>query len=259
MRQLLMPSLLLSVKKNLDRGQRDISLFEVSNCYSGVNPEDQFEFASGVRLGKAISHGGNNDWRGNSRDYDSFDAKEDIISILRSEGIDDSNYKITQDAPEYYHPGKSGVIRQGPMNILGHFGEIHPTILHDLDIDTPIFAFEIFMDKISSKVKAKSRVRPGFTISSFMPVSRDFAFILDKDTKAEEILNVIKRIKNTMIEDIKIFDIYSGKNIPKNKKSIGINVIIQPYQKTLTDSEIEEISRMIISEVGNKFEAEIRS
>ena len=117
----------------------------MSNCYSGVNPEDQFEFASGVRLGKAISHGGNTDWRGNSRDYDSFDAKEDIIAILRSEGIDDSNYKITQDAPKYYHPGKSGVIRQGPMNILGHFGEIHPTILSDLDIDTPIFAFEIFL------------------------------------------------------------------------------------------------------------------
>jgi len=259
MRQLLMPSLLLSVKKNLDKGQKDISLFEVSNCYSGVNPEDQFEFASGVRLGKAISHGGNTDWRGNSRDYDSFDAKEDIITILRSEGIDDSNYKITQDAPKYYHPGKSGVIRQGPMNILGHFGEIHPTILTDLDIDTPIFAFEIFLDKISSKIRNKLRVRPGFTISNFMPVSRDFAFIVDKDTKAEEILNVIKRIKNTMIEDIKIFDIYSGKNIPKNKKSIGVNVIIQPYEKTLTDLEIEEISRMIISEIGNKFEAEIRS
>lgn len=259
MRQLLMPSLLLSVKRNLDKGQKDISLFEVSNCYSGVNPEDQFEFASGVRLGKAISHGGNGDWRGNSRDYDSFDAKEDIIAILRSEGIDDSNYKITQDAPKYYHPGKSGVIRQGPMNILGHFGEIHPTILSDLDIDTPIFAFEIFLGKISSKTRNKLRVRPGFTISNFMPVSRDFAFIVDKDTKAEEILNVIKRIKNTMIEDIKIFDIYSGKNIPKNKKSIGINVIIQPYEKTLTDLEIEEISRMIISEVGNKFEAEIRS
>lgn len=259
MRQLLMPSLLLSVKRNLDKGQKDISLFEVSNCYSGVNPEDQFEFASGVRLGKAISHGGNSDWRGNSRDYDSFDAKEDIIAILRSEGIDDSNYKITQDAPKYYHPGKSGVIRQGPMNILGHFGEIHPTILSDLDIDTPIFAFEIFLGKISSKTRNKLRVRPGFTISNFMPVSRDFAFIVDKDTKAEEILNVIKRIKNTMIEDIKIFDIYSGKNIPKNKKSIGINVIIQPYEKTLTDLEIEEISRMIISEVGNKFEAEIRS
>ena len=259
MRQLLMPSLLLSVKKNLDKGQKDISLFEVSNCYNGVNPEDQFDFASGVRLGKAISHGGNTDWRGNSRDYDSFDAKEDIITILRSEGIDDSNYKITQDAPKYYHPGKSGVIRQGPMNILGHFGEIHPTILTDLDIDTPIFAFEIFLDKISSKTRNKLRVRPGFTISNFMPVSRDFAFIVDKDTKAEEILNVIKRIKNTMIEDIKIFDIYSGKNIPKNKKSIGVNVIIQPYEKTLTDLEIEEISRMIISEIGNKFEAEIRS
>ena len=259
MRQLLMPSLLLSVKKNLDKGQRDISLFEVSNCYSGVNPEDQFEFASGVRLGKAISHGGNSDWRGNSRDYDSFDAKEDIIAILRSESIDDSNYKVTQDAPKYYHPGKSGVIRQGPMNILGHFGEIHPTILNDLDIDTPIFAFEIFLDKISSKTRTRLKVRPGFAISNFMPLSRDFAFIVDKDTKAEEILHVIKRIKNTMIEDIKIFDIYSGKNIPKNKKSIGINVIIQPYEKTLTDLEIEEISRMIISEVGNKFEAEIRS
>ena len=259
MRQLLMPSLLLSVKKNLDKGQKDISLFEVSHCYAGANEEDQFEFASGVRLGKAISHGGNSDWRGNTRDYDSFDVKEDIISILRSEGIEDSNYKITQDAPQYYHPGKSGVIRQGPINVLGHFGEIHPTILQDLDIDCPIFAFEIYMDKISSKTKAKLRVRPGFTISNFMPVTRDFAFVINKDTKAEEILHVIKRIKNTMIEDIKIFDIYSGKNIPKNKKSIGINVIIQPYEKTLTDTEIEEISKMIISEVGKKFEAEIRS
>ena len=259
MRQLLMPSLLLSVKKNLDKGQKDISLFEISNCYTGVNPEDQFEFASGVRLGKAISHGGNNDWRGNSRDYDSFDAKEDIIAILRSVGIDDGNYKITRDAPQYYHPGKSGVIRQGPMNVLGHFGEIHPTILQNLDIDTPIFAFEIFMDKISSKTRAKLRVRPGFTISNFMPVTRDFAFVINKDTKAEEILHVIKRIKNTMIEDIKIFDIYSGKNIPKNKKSIGVSVMIQPYEKTLTDPEIEEISKMIISEIGNKFEAEIRS
>ena len=151
--------------------------------------------------------GGNSDWRGNTRDYDSFDVKEDIISILRSEGIEDSNYKITQDAPQYYHPGKSGVIRQGPINILGHFGEIHPTILQDLDIDCPIFAFEIYMDKISSKTKAKLRVRPGFTISNFMPVTRDFAFVVNKDTKAEEILHVIKRIKNTMIEDLSLIHI----------------------------------------------------
>ena len=60
-----------------------------------------------------------------------------------------------------------------------------------------------------------------------------------------------------MIEDIKIFDIYSGKNIPKNKKSIGVNVIIQPYEKTLTDLEIEEISRMIISEIGNKLKLKL--
>ncbi len=259
MRQLLMPSLLFSVKKNLDKGQRDISLFEVSHCYNGVNAEDQFEIASGVRLGKAISHGGNNDWRGISRDYDSFDVKEDIISILRSEGIDDNNYKITQDTPRYYHPGKSGVIRQGPVNVLGYFGEIHPTILQALDIECPIFAFELFMDQISSKTKAKYKVRPGFSTSNFMPVSRDFAFVVNNDIKAEEILHAIKRIKNTLIEDIKVFDIYSGKNIPKNKKSIGINVIIQPYEKTLTDPEIEEISSMIIFEIGKKFEAEIRS
>ena len=115
------------------------------------------------------------------------------------------------------------------------------------------------MDKISSKTRAKLKVRQGFSVSNFMPVSRDFAFVVNIDKKAEEILHVIKRIKNTMIEDIKVFDIYSGKNIPKNKKSIGINVIIQSYEKTLTDQEIEEISTMIISEVENKFEAEIRS
>tara|TARA_B110000444_G_C18846496_1_gene602377 strand:+ start:1193 stop:3601 length:2409 start_codon:yes stop_codon:yes gene_type:complete len=259
LRQSLLPNLISSTKKNSDKGIKDISLFEVSHCFNGVGISDQFDSAAGVRLGRAIGLGGAEDWRGRGRDVDIYDAKEDVLVVLRAFGIKDDKYKITQDAPDYYHPGKSGVIRQGPQNIIAYFGEIHPKILKGFDIEESLCCFEIFMDNFSNNKKKKTRGRDGYYSSQFMPISRDFAFIFDKDINAEDILQSIKRIKNTMIENVKIFDVYTGKNIPENKKSIGINVTIQPHEKTLTDKEIEEISNMIIMEISNKFGAEIRA
>ena len=259
MRQSLLPNLISSIKKNNDRGYKDISLFEVSHCYEGLEIQDQFDSAAGVRIGKAIGQGGSEDWRGRGRDIDIYDVKEDVLSILRAFGIKDDNYKITQDTPDYYHPGKSGVIRQGPHNILAYFGELHPKISKGFDIEDSLFCFEVFMSNLPNNKKKKSKGREGFYPSNFMPISRDFAFIFDEDINAEDILQTIKRIKNTMIDNVKVFDVYSGKNIPEDKKSVGINITIQPYEKTLKDTEIENISNMIISEITNKFDAQIRA
>ena len=136
---------------------------------------------------------------------------------------------------------------------------MHPKISKGFDIEDSLFCFEVFMSNLPNNKKKKSKGREGYRPSHFMPISRDFAFIFDEDINAEDILQTIKRIKNTMIDNVKVFDVYSGKNIPEDKKSVGINITIQPYEKTLKDTEIENISNMIISEITNKFDAQIRA
>lgn len=260
LRQSLLPSLINSIKKNLDKGHKDISLFEVSHSFMGVEADLQIDTAAGIRVGKAISHGGNGDWRGKRENYDVFDVKEDVLSVLRAQGIEDTNYTISvSDLPDYYHPGKSGALCQGPKNVLAYFGELHPTIASLYDLDQTLFAFEIFPNSYIANRRVKSRVRPGFNSSQFMPLYRDFAFIFDKVVQAEDIIITIRKLKNTLISDIKIFDVYTGGNIPKDKKSIGINIEIQPYEKTLTDTEIDELSAIIINEISKKFSATIRN
>ena len=115
------------------------------------------------------------------------------------------------------------------------------------------------MSNLPNNKKKKTKGRDGYRPSHFMPISRDFAFIFDKDINADDILQTIKRIKNTMIDNVKVFDVYTGKNVPEDKKSVGISITIQPYEKTLKDTEIENISNMIISEITNKFDAQIRA
>ena len=260
LRQSLLPSLINSIKKNLDRGHKDISLFEVSHSFMGVEADQQVDTAAGIRVGKAISHGGNDDWRGKKENYNVFDVKEDVLTVLRAQGIEDTNYTISiGDMPKYYHPGKSGALCQGPKKVLAYFGELHPTIASLFDLDQTLYAFEIFPNSYITNRRVKSRVRPGFNSSQFMPLHRDFAFTFDKEVHAEEIIITIRKLKNTLISDIKIFDVYTGENIPKDKKSIGINLEIQPYEKTLTEAEIDELSAIIINEISKKFSATIRN
>ena len=259
LRQSLLPSLINSIKKNLDKGHKDISLFEVSHSFIGVAPDQQIDTAAGIRVGKAISHGGSDDWRGKKENYNVFDVKEDVLSVLRAQGIGDTNYTISLDLPDYYHPGKSGALCQGPKNVLAYFGELHPTITSLFDINQALYAFEIFPNSYMANRRLKSRVRPGFNSSQLMPLYRDFAFIFDKEVHAEEIIITIRKLKNTLISDIKIFDVYTGENIPKDKKSIGINLEIQPYEKTLTEAEIDDLSAIIINEISKKFSATIRN
>tara|TARA_Y100000590_G_scaffold463233_1_gene629496 strand:- start:14858 stop:17272 length:2415 start_codon:yes stop_codon:yes gene_type:complete len=259
LRPSLIPNLISSTKKNNDRGIKNISMFEVSHCFKGIEEDDQFDCAAGVRFGKAVGLGGDDDWRNGARNYDVYDVKEDVITLLRAFKLDDHNYQISADAPSYYHPGKSGVVRQGPKNIIACFGEVNPKILSKFGLEGRMFCFEIFIEKLEALNKQKSKARKGFKVSDLMPITRDFAFVFDKSTNGADIVSAIKKIKEIQIEDIKIFDIYTGKNIPKDKKSIGINITIQPYEKTLTDSQIEDISNKIISEISGKFNADIRS
>ncbi len=191
-----------------------------------------------------------------------FDAKKDVIQTLNEAGYDKDNFFIRDKSPSYYHPGKSGSIYLGKDDIepVAYFGEIHPNIVKKLDINTEALVnFEIYLDHLKdNKLKLKDR-KSNFEYSDYQKSERDFAFIVDKNIKAQDLIEIITTIDKNLIKSVKVFDVYEGENIPSNKKSIALNVTIQSSEKTLDDRDLEKINSLIVSTVENKSGAKIRS
>lgn len=251
MRPTLVPNLLSAIKRNQDRGIMDVQLFEVGPEFYSNKPTDQAMIACGVRAGMtAPKH-----WAEQPRTVDVFDAKADALDALAS--MDAPQTQVFRKAPTWYHPGRSGSLCLG-KNVLAHFGEIHPAILKAMDIKTPVVAFEVYMDNIPG-AKVKSKSHKALKISNLMPLSRDFAFVMDKTIEAEKVLSAIRSVDKEKIVDVSVFDVYMGDKLPADKKSLAVKVQIQPIDKTLTDKEIEILSTQIINIVTKNTGAELRA
>src|SRR5260370_6711636 len=148
--------------------------------------------------------------------------------------------------------GRCGTIQIGPQNVLGYFGELHPRVLDMLRADGPLIAFEVILDRIPDAKRKTTRAKPVLELSPFQPVSRDFAFIVDRGVKAGDIVRAAQGADRKLITDVTVFDLYEGKGIDQGKKSIAIAVTIQPREKTLTDQEIEAVAAKIVTEVTKK-------
>ena len=193
---------------------------------------------------------------------DVFDAKKDTIQTLIEAGYDRHNLFIREKSPSYYHPGKSGSVYLDKDDIdpAAYFGEIHPNIIKKLDIKTEaLVGFEIYLDYLKDKKLKLKDLKPQFKFSDYQKSDRDFAFIVDKNFKAQDLIDIVSSIDQTLIKAVKIFDVYQGENIPKDKKSIALNVTIQSSEKTLNESDLEKINKLIISTVETKSGAKIRS
>ena len=258
LRNSIFSNLLFYLKKNLDRDIKDISLFEIGPIFTGKKPGQQETVIGALKSGVVSRL----NWIENERKLDLFDAKRDLVQSLVESGLDQSKFHITSKAPNYYHPGKSGSIYQNfdDKISVAHFGEIHPNILQKLEIKTEaLILFEIYLDRINlSKNKLKDQKKK-FQFSDFQKSERDFAFIIDKNFNVQELVRIISEIDNSLIRDIKVFDLYEGDNIPENKKSIALNVTIQSLEKSLNDQDLEKINKLIISTVETKSGAKIRS
>jgi len=255
MRPSLLPSLIAAAQANSDRGFGDVALFEVGQIFKGDRPQDQFTAASGVRHGFASSQGLGRHWSGSAA-AGALDVKADAIAVLAAAGAPVQALQIVPGGnpgfPCWLHPGRSGAIQIGPQNVLGHFGELHPRALEVLGADGPLMAFEVILDRIpDAKVKA-TRAKPTLDLSAFHPVERDFAFIVARDIKAADIVRAAQGADKKLITGIAVFDVYEGKGIDPDKKSVAIAVTIQPRDKTLTDAEIDAIAAKIVAEVTKK-------
>jgi phenylalanyl-tRNA synthetase beta chain len=252
MRPSLIPGLIAAAQKNADRGFADVALFEVGQLFRGDAPEDQFTAAAGVRRALAKPSGIGRHWRKRDGEVDAFDAKADALAVLAAAGAPFSALQIVPGGPSWLHPGRSGTIQIGPQNVLGHFGELHPSALEALDAAGPLVAFEVILERIPAPRSKATRAKPSLDLSPFQPVERDFAFVVDRGIKAADMVRAAAGVDRKLISSVSVFDVYEGTGIAPGKKSIAIAVTIQPRERTMTDAEIEALGAKIVAEVGRR-------
>tara|TARA_B100000900_G_scaffold56820_1_gene42514 strand:+ start:1150 stop:3558 length:2409 start_codon:yes stop_codon:yes gene_type:complete len=258
LRSSIFSNLVFYLKKNLDRDIKDISLFEIGPIFSGNKPGQQETVVAAIKSGKVSRL----NWIEKERIIDVFDAKRDVIQSLTEIGLDRKKFYINSKAPNYYHPGKAGAIFQDKNSnqAIAFFGEIHPNITQKLDIKTDaLIIFEIFVDRILQYKNKLKDQKKKYEYSDFQKSERDFAFIIDKNFNAQKLVKIISEIDESLIKNVRIFDLYEGENIPEDKKSIALSVTIQSFEKSLNDQDLEKINNLIISTVESKSGAKIRS
>ena len=251
-------NLTMYLNKNIDRGYKDISLFEIGPVFTGKNPGDQITVVCGISTGKKSRLS----WIEKERDIDVFDIKRDVIQTLSEAGYNPEKFAIDDKTPSYYHPGKSGrlFLNAGKENVAAYFGELHPSIIKSIDMKTNVLVgFEIFLENLKQPKKTLNDQKSKYSVSDFQKSERDFAFIIDKKVDAQDLIKVISNVDKKLIQAVKIFDLYEGDNIPQDKKSIALNVTIQSDEKTLKDKDLEDLNNLIIKSVEEKTGAKIRS
>jgi len=249
MRPSLLPGLIMAAQRNADRGIGDVALFEVGQIFKGDKPEDQFTAATGLRRALAKPDGAGRDWSRPAAPVDAFDAKADAYAVLAAAGAPMAALQIVAGGPAWLHPGRSGTIQMGPKNVIGWFGELHPRTLAALEAEGPLVAFEVLLETIPEPKAKTTRAKPMLELSAFQPVERDFAFIVDRKIKAGDIVRTAQAADRKLITNVSVFDVYEGKGIDPDKKSVAIAVTIQPREKTMTDVEIEALAGKIVAEV----------
>ncbi|MCB1517525.1 MAG: phenylalanine--tRNA ligase subunit beta [Hyphomicrobiaceae bacterium] len=249
MRPSLLPGLLMASQRNANRGFGDLGLFEVGQVFKTDAPDGQRNYATAIRTGTYEFEGAGRHWQKNADKVDVFDAKADLAAVLDVIGMDIDKVQLSDEAPDWAHPGRGGRIQLGPKNVIGWFGEIHPSLMADLGLKGPIVAIEMDLDAIPDPKSKGVKAKPALVASDLMPLSRDFAFVVDADVPAATVLKAAGSADKTLISDINLFDVFEAEHVGAGKKSVAIEVTLQPRGKTLTDEEIDAVSKALVAAV----------
>ncbi|MCM1002044.1 phenylalanine--tRNA ligase subunit beta [Wolbachia pipientis] len=235
MRPSVIPNLLQITADNIAHGTPDLAVFEIGPVYDSINQPKYV--LSGIRSGSNLPRNHYN----TDRKIDIFDAKADLITALEFFNVNCDNLTIERAEKEYYHPGKSGIL-SFRSKIVGHFGELHPSILDFFDIKQKVVGFELILEDIRNLPVSRKK----FTDYKYQSVKRDFAFIVNKDVAAGNIINIVKK-SSELITEVLVFDVYHGNNMEPNKMSIALSVTFCSPTHTLTEEEIQKESSAIVN------------
>ena len=252
MRPSILPNLLSAAARNQDRGEADAAMFEVGPIFLGDAPEDQRIAATAIR------HGGTapREWHGSARAIDVFDARADAEAALAALGVKLAGVQVKAEGPDWFHPGRRGQLIQG-RTVLASFGEIHPAVAEAYGLKGRVVGFEIHTDDVPMP-KSKGPAKSLLSLSVYQPVTRDFAFIVDRDVAAGDILKAVKSGAGPLLSDMNVFDLYEGATIGEGKKSVAVTITLTPTRATLTEEEIEKISAEIVKIAGKNCGATLR-
>jgi phenylalanyl-tRNA synthetase beta chain len=247
MRPALLPGLLRAASRNQARGFSDLALFELGHAFHGGEPEEQHLQAAGLRIGST----GPRDPHGARRPLDLYDAKADLEAVLAALGAPE-RLMLRRDGPDWWHPGRHAMLCLGPKTVLGTFGEIHPRVLAALDVKGPAVGFTLSLEALPFP-KSEVAARPALALADLQAVERDFAFVLDERVEAEAVLRAARVADKALIEEVSVFDVFAGEHasaqLGPGRKSLAIAVRLQPRQATLTEAEIEAVSRKVVAAV----------
>lgn len=254
MRPSIVPNLANAAKRNADRGWPDAALFEVGPIFLGPGETEQRMVATALRSGQMLGR----HWGQGARAVDALDAKADALSLLAQLGLSVENVAVAREAPGWYHPGRSGVLKLGPKTVLAQFGELHPQALKALDIDFPVVACEVFLDALPAPKAKAGRQRAPLKLAALQPVERDFAFVVDEAVAADAILRAVRGADKALVAGASVFDVYRGKGIEPGKKSVAIAVRYQPVERTLVEADLEALAAKIVAAVAKATGASLR-
>ena len=243
-------TLALAARRNAARGFPDVGLFEIGPAFATDAPDGQKLVAAGLRAGQTPRS-----WLVPQRPVDAMDAKADLWAVMTAIGVPLEALQVTTDAPPFLHPGRSGMVRQGPKTVLGHFGEVHPRLIAAQGLPGPMVVFELNLDAVNDP---KRRRKAAPDLPAFQPVRRDFAFIVDAAIAADSVVRAAKGAERALITGVALFDVYEGERMAAGKKSLGVEVTFQPRERTLTDAEIEAACQKVVAAVAKATGATLR-
>jgi len=253
MRPSILPGLLEAAGRNARQGFPDVALFEVGPVFAGDQPQDQR-----LAIAAVLAPHGPRRWD-HGADEGVFTLKADLYALLDELGAPIANLQVAQGAASsWWHPGRSARLQLGPKQVIAEFGELHPAVLKALDVDGPAYGFEVFVEAIPEPKKKGVKTKPALDLAELMPLTRDFAFLVDRDRPAGELVKAVAGADKALIAGVRVFDVYEGKGVPEGQKSLAVEVAIQPREKTLTDAEIEALSSRIVT-ATEKVGAKLRS
>lgn len=254
MRPSLLPGLVSAAERNMSRGANDFGLFEVGNVFHALAPGAQSLMATSIRIGARTQRS----WAQTQVPFDTFDAKADVISVLVGLGVDEQTLKTSTNVPDYYHPGRSGVLFRDPKTPLAYFGTLHPRLVDELGLSCDVVCSELFVMNLPMAKKKSHKTKAALELSPFQTVKRDFAFEVSEEVAADDILRAARGADRQLITNTLIFDVFRGKGVAEGHKSVGLEVTLSPKSATLTDAEIDAAMNAVIEAVAKACGGKLR-
>jgi phenylalanyl-tRNA synthetase beta chain len=251
MRPSILPNLIEAAGRNAKRGFADVALFEIGPVFFGDEPKDQRTSIAAILAPHPPRR-----WDGSKAD-DLFALKGDLLALLEEIGAP-ALQTAQGHAANWWHPGRSARLQLGPKAVIAEFGALHPAVLKTLDVDGPVYGFEIWLENLPEPKRKAVKTKAELALSPFMPLTRDFAFVVTVDKPAGDLVRAVQSADKALIAGARVFDVYAGPGVPEGAKSLAVEVTIQPREATLTDADIEALSARIVAAAAKAVGAKLR-